>query len=142
MKNEKATLRELVTREQFINWFNGLEIETRLQIAREYVTEYGCDEDAPYDFDEEFFNTYFNGNPMEAARATFFGRVFSWADPYIRFNAYGNLESMSEDEVADWCEYTAGELYDCDEATEVLDWCDIDVNDIAAEIAEEATSEA
>lgn len=141
MKNEKATLRELVTREQFIDWFNGLEFGTRYEIARTYAEETNGEE-IPYDFDDDFFNVYFNGNPMEAARATFFGNIQNWADPYIRFNAYGNLESMSEDEVADWCEYTAGELYDCDEAPEVLDWCGFEIDDITAEIAEEATAEA
>lgn len=141
MKNENATLRELVTREQFVNWFNGLEIETRYEIAKAYAEETNSEE-IPYDFDEEFFNTYFNGNPMEAARATFFGHVFSWADPYIRFNAYGNLESMSEDEVADWCELMAQYLYDDEKPDEILGYCGIDVNDIVAEIAEEATTEA
>ena len=141
MKNEKTTLCELVTREQFMDWFNGLELYERLQIAREFATEYGSGEEIPYEFDDEFFSTYFT-DPMEAARATYFGKIQSWADPYIRFNAYGNLESMSENEVIDWCEYTAGELYDCEEALEILDWCGIDVDDIAAEIAEEATAEA
>lgn len=50
-----------------------------------------------YEFDDEFFNIHFN-NPMEAARATYFGNIQNWLDPYIRFNGYGNLESIDEDE--------------------------------------------
>ena len=45
-------------------------------------------------FDEEFFKIFFE-NPMEVARATYFGNIQNWNDDYIRFNAYGNLESMS-----------------------------------------------
>lgn len=46
------------------------------------------------DFDEEFFEICFS-DPIEAARATFFGDIRNWNDKYIRFNAYGNLESTS-----------------------------------------------
>lgn len=44
-------------------------------------------------FDEEFFNTYFDGRPMEAARATNFGEV-NWNHEYITFDGYGNLKSI------------------------------------------------
>lgn len=43
--------------------------------------------------DDEFWNIYFNDDPQEAARATYFGDIRNWNDPYIRFNAYGNLET-------------------------------------------------
>lgn len=43
-------------------------------------------------FDEEFFKIFFS-DPIEAARATYFGNIQNWNDKYIRFNAYGNLES-------------------------------------------------
>lgn len=45
------------------------------------------------DNDDEFWNIYFNDDPQEAARATYFGNIRNWNDPYIRFNAYGNLET-------------------------------------------------
>ena len=48
-----------------------------------------------YEFDDDFFSTYFDGKPEEAARATFFGNIQNWMDDYIRFNGYGNLESLS-----------------------------------------------
>lgn len=43
--------------------------------------------------DNEFWEIYFDDNPQEAARATYFGDIRNWNDPYIRFNAYGNLET-------------------------------------------------
>lgn len=43
--------------------------------------------------DDEFWDIYFGDNPQEAARATYFGDIRNWNDPYIRFNAYGNLET-------------------------------------------------
>jgi len=49
-----------------------------------------------YDFDEYFFNTFFENNPYEAFRATFFGNIESYNDEFIRFDAYGNLESLSD----------------------------------------------
>ena len=50
-----------------------------------------------YDFDEEFFETFLHdATPYEISRMTFFGKIESWSDPYIRFNAYGNLETTDE----------------------------------------------
>ena len=46
-------------------------------------------------FDEDFWENYFNDNPQEAARATYFGNIRNWNDEYIRFNAYGNLETTN-----------------------------------------------
>ena len=45
------------------------------------------------DNDDDFWETYFHDNPQEAARATYFGDIRNWNDPYIRFNAYENLET-------------------------------------------------
>ena len=50
-----------------------------------------------YDFDEEFFETFLHdATPYEISRMTYFGKIHSWGDPYIRFNAYGNLETTDE----------------------------------------------
>ena len=45
--------------------------------------------------DEEFFNTYFYNNPMEAARSVSFGE-YNFNDEYVRFNGYMNLVSLDE----------------------------------------------
>lgn len=44
--------------------------------------------------DEEFYNLYFSEEPAHAVRAAIFGDVH-WADDYVRFNGYGNLETAS-----------------------------------------------
>ena len=48
--------------------------------------------------DEEFFNCYFSENPMEAVRAAQYGD-YNYSDEYVRFDAYGNLESFTEYEM-------------------------------------------
>lgn len=48
-----------------------------------------------YENDEYFFETFFNGRPMEAVRAAQYGE-YNYCDEYVRFNGYGNLESGNE----------------------------------------------
>lgn len=55
---------------------------------------------AVYDFDDDFINEHFS-SPAEAVRACFFGNIKNWLDDYIRFNGYGNLESLTEQEYKD-----------------------------------------
>ncbi|AYP68172.1 hypothetical protein PQE75_gp040 [Bacillus phage vB_BcoS-136] len=45
--------------------------------------------------DEEFFNVFFEGKPNEAVRASFYGD-YRYMDEYVRFNGYGNLESLTD----------------------------------------------
>lgn len=45
--------------------------------------------------DEDFFNTYFENKVDEAVRAVCYGD-YNYTDEYVRFNAYGNLESFDE----------------------------------------------
>ena len=45
--------------------------------------------------DEDFFNTYFANRIDEAVRAVCYGD-YNYTDEYVRFNAYGNLESFDE----------------------------------------------
>lgn len=65
----------------------------KVSLWNEYCSEQS-NEDEIYDFDDEFFDTYFANKPMEAARAASFGEV-NWSDDYISFNSYGNLKSLS-----------------------------------------------
>lgn len=83
--------------EVFEEKFKELSTSEKLTIFNEYCIEHGDPDNQIHYFDEEFFKVYFT-DPMEAARATFFGKINSWCDEYIKFNAYGNLESMSEDD--------------------------------------------
>ncbi|AGY47269.1 hypothetical protein Grass_245 [Bacillus phage Grass] len=45
--------------------------------------------------DEDFFNTYFEGEPMKAVRAAVYGD-YNYTDDYVKFDGYGNLKSVSE----------------------------------------------
>lgn len=44
--------------------------------------------------DEDFFDAYFGGKPMEAVRAVCYGD-YKYMDDYVGFNGYGNLVSLS-----------------------------------------------
>jgi hypothetical protein len=81
--------------ETFAEKFGELSTSEKVSIFNEYCIEHGDPDNALHSFDEDFFATAFS-NPMDAARATFFGDIQSWSDEYIRFNGYGNLESVSE----------------------------------------------
>lgn len=84
-----------MTLDRFKELFDELDINARVSIYNVYQVEHGDPDKELFEFDEEFFSTFFT-NPMEAARATFFGNIQNWMDEYIRINGYGNLESLSE----------------------------------------------
>lgn len=86
-----------MTLEQFTERFNDLSTSEKVSIYNEYQLEHGDPDDTLHEFNEEFFDLYFEGKPMEAARAASFGEI-NWNDEYIHFNGYGNLESASESE--------------------------------------------
>lgn len=91
-----------------------------------------------YENDDDFFNTYFSNNVIEAVRAVSFGD-YNYSDDYVRLDDYGNLESASEyeyyselenyaDEIAErYLELVeSGDIYD---VAEVIDEEDLDVED-------------
>ena len=45
---------------------------------------------------EEFFNTFFFNNPMEAVRCSIYGD-YKLNDKYVKFDGCGNLTSVNED---------------------------------------------
>ena len=49
---------------------------------------------------------------MEAVRATFFGKIESWSDDYIRLDVYGNLESASKYQVENYANDYIEEIFD------------------------------
>ena len=97
--------------EKFEEAWNDLERRDKIALFNEYACEY-CPDDQIYNFDEDFFETYFSGNPMEAVRAAFFGEITCWNDEYIRFNGYGNLVSMSDYQAAEWADEYTKEIYE------------------------------
>ena len=45
--------------------------------------------------DEEFFNTFFYNNPMEAVRSSYYGD-YNYCDNWVKFDGYGNLKSVND----------------------------------------------
>lgn len=75
-----------------------LENEDLLEIVREINSYNGGLEWLDYwENDEEFFEVFFD-NPMKVARAVCYGS-YNYSDEYVKFDAYGNLESCSEYEI-------------------------------------------
>ena len=100
-----------MTFECFCDKFDDLSVSDKLSIFNEYLVENG--DECIYSFDEEFFDTMFE-SPIESARATYFGNIGNWCDEYIRFDVYGNLESLSEYDLLKEIEEHLEELYDRD----------------------------
>lgn len=57
---------------------------------------------------EDFFDEYFN-SPGEAVRATYFGD-YRYADEYVRFNGYANLDSFTDYEAEAEIDYSLDEI--------------------------------
>lgn len=100
--------------ETFEEKFKELTTSERIAIFNEYCLEYGDSDNMLNSFDEEFFEMAFS-NPMDAARATFFGDIKNWSDEYIRFNAYGNLESVNAYDVDEEIEGYLEEIFEHEE---------------------------
>ena len=67
----------------------------KIGLWNEYCSENNFD-DTIHIFEDDFFETFFSGSePMEMFRLGCFSTIV-WSDEYIKFNGYGNLESLSE----------------------------------------------
>ena len=77
--------------------------------------------------DEDFFETYFYDRPYEVARAIFFGD-YNYNDYYVRFDGYGNLETLSEYDYAQELEDSKDEILEAmvEEWENIKDDLDID----------------
>lgn len=111
--------------EKFTELFFELSYSERISLLNTYLSEYDFDSYL-HSFDDDFFNTYFENNPIEAARATFFGNIQNWCDEYIRFNGYGNLKSFSEFQAAAIAEDYLHEIFESGLYTDFIDLSDFD----------------
>lgn len=108
-----------ISLEKFTEEFKNLSNNEKIAIYNEYCLEHGDSDNMLYDFDEEFFNMAFEGKePIEICRAAFFGKINSWSDEYIRFNAYGKLESLSEFDAAEEAEDYVDDIYEYEDVWE------------------------
>lgn len=100
-----------MTKQEFKERYHQLSVGTCVAMFEEYCMKYGDPDDALHEFDDDFFDDYFSNN-MEVSRATFFGEINNWLDPYIRFNGYGNLESLTENEALAIISDALDEIYE------------------------------
>ena len=86
-------------REELLNEIKGLllnDLNTLESVVSELNSWNGClNYLEVYNNDEEFFDMFFEGRPAEVARAIYYGD-YNYNDDYVKFNAYENLESLSE----------------------------------------------
>lgn len=91
---EQANLLEKV-REDLREQLENLSLNDKISLVNEINGYDGSfDNLVAYENDEEFFETFFNHNVMDAIRATYYGD-YRYNDEYVRFNAYSNLESFN-----------------------------------------------
>lgn len=107
-----------ISLEKFTEEFNNLSNGEKIAIYNEYCSEHGNSDNMLHDFDEEFFEMAFGNDPIEAAKATFFGDIQNWSDEYIRFNGYGNLESLSEYDAVEEAEDHLDDIYEYEDVWE------------------------
>ena len=80
----------------------NMETEKIFELVREINWQDGSLDWLDYEENnEEFYDIYFrdiNKSPIELARAIYYGN-YNYMDDYIKFNAYGNLETVNEYEL-------------------------------------------
>lgn len=86
-------------KESIIKQINDLSTDDLVNLNNAYCSSCNlCDKEI-YNNDEEFFNTFFEGRPMEVARSIYYGN-YRFMDEYVKFNGYGNIESLNSYEIA------------------------------------------
>lgn len=99
-------------KEQIIEIINNMTSDQLVELNNKYCQELNYDSDEIYFNDEEFFNTFFESNPMEVARAISYGD-YNFSHDYVIFNGYGNLETfnrMDTDRLVEAVETMAEEI--------------------------------
>ena len=97
--------------EEIIEYLKN-DIETLKDLVSECNSWNGSLEDYNYyENDEYFFDTYFDNKVNEAVRAVCYGN-YKYTDDYVRFNAYGNLDSCSKFELEDDLKDNVEEIFD------------------------------
>lgn len=116
--------------ELFVDGYENCELSSKIEIHNIYIRE--ADGGWEYEIesnDEDFFNTFFEGKPMEAVRASYYGD-FRYNDDWVWFDTYGNLSSggneeelplRDAEEMAEWYIENYEEL---EHIKEMGDFCD------------------
>lgn len=118
------TYSTLTRYEYFRELFDELSNEDQISLANMYFSEYDFNSYI-HDFTDDFFNTFIT-SPLEAAEKVFFGNIQNWRDPYIRFDGYGNLVSMSGREASERAQLVAREVYESIDFSDYIDMSEYD----------------
>lgn len=110
MKNEqiKITVTDLDKQDQIeslMKQINDMSESQLVELNNVYCHKIGADDQEIYNNDEEFFEMMFK-DAMSAVRAVSFG-TYEYSADYVRFNGYGNLETIRYIRPDDLCELPA-----------------------------------
>lgn len=116
--------------ELFVEGYENCELSSKIEIHNIYIreTNSGCEYEIESN-DEDFFNTFFEGKPMEAVRASYYGD-FRYNDDWVWFDTYGNLSSGDNEEELPLCdaeemaEWYIENYEELDHIKEMGDFCD------------------
>ena len=101
-----------VSYEDMINYLQD-NVDTLQEMVNEVNSYNGCLEEYKWEInDEEFYDIFFN-DKMEVARAVYYGgNDYCYTDDYVRFDAYGNLETACDFEIRADLQNGASEILD------------------------------
>jgi hypothetical protein len=96
-----------MNREKFIKAIieeiNCFDNDQMVQLNNEYCDQQNSPDDQIYSNDANFFADVYGGDVMEAVRAVSYGD-YNYTHDWVKFNGYGNLESMNVIDEDDLCE--------------------------------------
>jgi hypothetical protein len=90
---------------QILNAINSATENELIDINNAYCQACNMHDSEVYENDEEFFNVFYPnaGDGLKVARAVFYGD-YNYSHDWVKFNGYGNLESISCFGIEDLCE--------------------------------------
>ena len=76
-----------------VDQINNLDTEDLIRLHNSYCQEANYSDNEIYGNDEDFFETFFSNNVIDAVRSATYGE-YNFSDKYVKFDGYGNLESF------------------------------------------------
>lgn len=95
----------MTTTETILDKINEMNKSQLVELNNAYCQSANYYESEVYNNDEDFFETFYPnaGDGLKVAQAVFYGD-YNYSHQYVKFNGYGNLESIDYFEVSDLCE--------------------------------------
>lgn len=91
--------------ENILSQINEFTESQLIELNNTYCQSAGYYNNEIYCNDEDFFSTFYPnpGDGLKVAQAIFYGD-YNYSHDYVKFNGYGNLESINYFEASDLCE--------------------------------------